>query len=308
MDWPASSPREQSRAAADRWTENERLSSFFLRLSASLDKSMFRTRALSAAVLIPLVAGAVYAGGWVLTAVLFVVAVRAAYELFHLMAAAGYRPSLAASSVVMAAFLAAARFPALQLVGPVLAASVMGTLVWQLLRSPEGHPTESWALTLGAALWLGWLLGHFSLLRDLSPAFGLGLGARWLVLVFLVTWINDTAAYLVGKAIGRHPCSPYLSPNKTWEGTIGGWCGGLAATALLGYWLVDLPWGHGLALGALVATVAPFGDLAKSMVKRQMQVKDFSALIPGHGGRFDRIDSLLFVAPVMYYYATLVVG
>jgi phosphatidate cytidylyltransferase len=269
---------------------------------------MFRTRALSAAVLIPLVAGAVYAGGWVLSAVLFVVAVRAAYELFHLMAGAGYRPSLAASAVVMAAFLVAARFPALHLAGPVLAASVMGTLVWQLLRPPKGHPTESWALTLGAALWLGWLLGHFSLLRDLSPPFGLGLGTRWLVLMLLVTWINDTAAYFVGKAIGRHPCSPYLSPKKTWEGTVGGWCSGLAATTLLGYWLVALPWGHGLALGALVATVAPLGDLAKSMVKRQMKVKDFSALIPGHGGMFDRIDSLLFVAPVMYYYATLVVG
>jgi phosphatidate cytidylyltransferase len=80
----------------------------------------------------------------------------------------------------------------------------------------------------------------------------------------------------------------------------------VAATALLGAWLLALPWGHGLALGAAVATIAPFGDLAKSMVKRQMKVKDFSALIPGHGGMFDRIDSLLFVAPVMYYYVTVI--
>jgi phosphatidate cytidylyltransferase len=77
---------------------------------------------------------------------------------------------------------------------------------------------------------------------------------------------------------------------------------------LLGYWLVDLTWLQGLALGALVATIAPFGDLAKSMVKRQMKVKDFSVLIPGHGGMFDRIDSLLFVAPVVYYFAILVLG
>jgi phosphatidate cytidylyltransferase len=126
--------------------------------------------------------------------------------------------------------------------------------------------------------------------------------------MFLVTWINDTAAYAVGKTLGRHPCCPYLSPHKTWEGTAGGWFGGLVATTLLGYWLVVLPWVHGLALGALVATVAPFGDLAKSMVKRQMGVKDFSSLIPGHGGMFDRIDSLLFVAPVIYYYATLILA
>jgi phosphatidate cytidylyltransferase len=269
---------------------------------------MLRTRVLSAAVLIPLVAGLVYAGGWILTAALWIVAVRAAYELFHLLQGAGYRPSLAASALVMAAFLVVARFPDLHLTGLALTVAVIGTLTWQLLRPPEGQPTQSWALTLGAALWLGWLIAHFSLLRDLSPAFGLGLGTRWLVLMFLVTWINDTAAYFVGKAFGKHPCAPYLSPKKTWEGTAGGWIGGLAATALLGYWLVDLPWLHGLALGALVATVAPFGDLAKSMVKRQMGVKDFSALIPGHGGMFDRIDSLLFVAPVIYYYATRVVG
>jgi phosphatidate cytidylyltransferase len=268
---------------------------------------MLRTRVLSAAVLIPLVAGLVYAGGWILVIALTVVAVRAVYEMFHLMEGAGYRPSLLASAIIVAAFLVLSRFPEANLLGLVLTTAVIGTLIVQLLRPPQGHPTQSWALTLGAALWLGWLISHFVLLRDLSPAFGLGLGARWLILMFLVTWVNDSAAYFVGKAIGRHPCCPYLSPKKTWEGTIGGWLGGVIATVLLGAWLVDLPWLHGLVLGTLVATVAPFGDLAKSMIKRQMGVKDFSALIPGHGGMFDRIDSLLFVAPVVYYYATLVV-
>jgi phosphatidate cytidylyltransferase len=267
---------------------------------------VLRTRVLSAAVLIPLVAGVTYAGGWLLVAVVFVVTVRAAYEVFELKKKAGYRPSLAATTLVIAAFLIVARFPQLHLVGLVLTVSIMGTLVWHLLRPPKGYPTQSWALTLGLALWLGWLIGHMILLRDLSPAFGWGMGTRWLALMFLVTWINDTAAYAVGKTIGRHPCAPYLSPKKTWEGTIGGWLGGLVATMLLGAWLVDLPWLHGLALGALLATVAPFGDLAKSMVKRQNQVKDFGALIPGHGGMFDRIDSLLFVAPAIFYYVTLV--
>lgn len=258
--------------------------------------------------LVPLVAALTYAGGWVLAAAILAVTVRAAHELFHLMAEAGYRPSLPAAALSIAALVAAARFPDWPLFGLVLAASIVGTLTWQLLRPPEGQPTQSWALTLGAALWLGFLGSHFVLIRDLSAPFDLGAGTRWLALTFLVTWINDSAAYFVGKAIGRHPCSPYLSPKKTWEGTVGGWVGGVAATILLGYWLVDLPWLHGLALGALVATVAPFGDLAKSMVKRQMKVKDFSDLIPGHGGMFDRIDSLLFVAPVVYYYVTLVLG
>ncbi len=267
---------------------------------------MFRTRVLSAAVLIPLVAGLVYAGGWVLAAVLLLVVMRAAYELFVLFEKEGYAPSLPAASLVMGLLLAVARFPETNLVGLVLAAAVILTLTWQLLRPPLGRPTQSWALTLAVALWLGWLISHFVLLRDLSAPLGLGVGTLWLVLTFLVTWINDSAAYFVGKAIGRRPFAPYLSPKKTWEGTVGGWIGGVAATMLLGAWLVDLPWLHGLALGAIIATLAPIGDLAKSMVKRQMGVKDFSALIPGHGGMFDRIDSLLFVAPAVYYYATLV--
>jgi len=269
---------------------------------------MLRTRVLSAIVLIPVVAGLTYAGGWLLAGVLLLVVIRAAFEAFVLLKGAGYRPSLPAAALIMALFFVAARFPDAHLAGLVLTVSLMASLIWQLLRPPQGHPVQSWALTLGLALWLGWLASHFVLVRDLSPAFGLGLGTRWLAIVFLATWINDSAAYFVGKALGRHHCCPYLSPNKTWEGTIGGWIGGVVATALLGLWLVDLPWVHGLALGALVATVAPFGDLAKSMIKRQMGVKDFAALIPGHGGMFDRIDSLLFVAPTVYYYVTLVLG
>jgi CDP-diglyceride synthetase len=140
---------------------------------------MLKTRVLSAAVLIPLVAGLTYAGGWFLAGALLLVSVRAAYELFHLMESAGYRPSLEASAVVMALVLAVARFPKLNLLGLVLATAVLGTLIWQLLRPPADYPTQSWALTLGAALWLGWLISHFVQIRDLSPPFGLGIGTRW---------------------------------------------------------------------------------------------------------------------------------
>lgn len=269
---------------------------------------MLKTRVLSSIVLIPIVAAVTYAGGWILSAVLLAVGIRAAYELFLLVRGADYAPSLPAAAMVMAALLVATRFPGWPLFGLVLAASIIGTLTWQLLRPPAHQPTQSWALTLGTALWLGWLLSHFSLIRDMAPPFSLEIGTRWMVLVFLVTWINDSAAYFVGKGIGRHPCAPFLSPHKTWEGTVGGWIGGVAVTVLLGHWLVDLSWLQGLALGAIIATVAPFGDLAKSMVKRQYKVKDFAPLIPGHGGMFDRVDSLLFVAPVVYYFAVMVVG
>ena len=169
---------------------------------------MLRTRALSAVVLIPLVAGATYAGGWILAALVLVAVVLAAREFLSLMADAGYRPSLAVCVLVIVALLVIARLPDLDLLGLVLALSVIGTLIWQLLRPAEGLPTQSWALSLGAALWLGYLASFFVQIRDLSPEFGLGLGTRWLVMVFLVTWINDSAAYFVGKAIGKHHCCP----------------------------------------------------------------------------------------------------
>ena len=149
-------------------------------------------------------------------------------------------------------------------------------------------------------IYFGLLLNHFVALRNL-PA-----GLQWLLLGLLLTWITDTGAYFSGRGLGKHKLWPRHSPKKTWEGAIGGWLVGTAAGALLGPWLVgQSPWA-GAALGGLVCLVAPFGDLAESMVKRQMGAKDSGHLIPGHGGMWDRIDSLLFVIPVVYYWAFLI--
>jgi phosphatidate cytidylyltransferase len=121
-------------------------------------------------------------------------------------------------------------------------------------------------------------------------------------LALLSTWGADTFAYFVGRAIGRRKLWPRHSPKKTWEGLAGGVGGGMfgawLAAALGGLW-----WPGAVVLGAVVAIIALFGDLAESMMKRQVGVKDSSNLFPGHGGFLDRIDSLLFVNVVIYYYA-----
>jgi len=95
--------------------------------------------------------------------------------------------------------------------------------------------------------------------------------------------------------------APRLSPGKTWEGALGGWVTGVGAGALVA-WLFGIDVIHGLALGALIGLASPFGDLAISMIKRQVGAKDSSNLIPGHGGMLDRIDSVLFTVVVSYYY------
>ena len=128
-------------------------------------------------------------------------------------------------------------------------------------------------------------------------------GFGWLLTALAVTWANDTVAYVAGVTVGRHKFMPSVSPNKTWEGTMGG----LAAAALTGalsfVYLLQLSALHGALLGLAAGVAGIAGDLSESFLKRQVDVKDASALIPGHGGVLDRLDSLLFAAVVVYYYA-----
>jgi phosphatidate cytidylyltransferase len=140
------------------------------------------------------------------------------------------------------------------------------------------------------------------LLRDLDS------DGYWLLLAVLGTWATDTFAYATGKLIGRHKMAPRISPGKTWEGTVGGLVGGFAAVVALN-WPLDLPmtFGEAALIGALLPAAAIIADLGESMIKRGAGVKDTSDLVPGHGGFLDRLDSLLFTVPLVYYVAIWVV-
>lgn len=263
---------------------------------------MFIQRLLSAAILIPLVAGMTYAGGIWFFATIVLVASMAGYEFFQMMRLGGYKPSRFWGLVLIWLLLADARYPAWQLTRPALAGVMVLSLSWQLLQQDTSTPTVDWALTIVGALYLGWMAGHFISLRDAPRGF------EWTVLTLLSTWGADTGAYFIGHSLGRHKCFPRLSPKKTWEGTVGGWICGVAVTLLIGLYVMRLDFVPSLVLGALVSAFLPLGDLAVSMMKRQVGVKDSSDLIPGHGGMLDRIDSLLFAVAVVYYYARWVVG
>jgi phosphatidate cytidylyltransferase len=132
-------------------------------------------------------------------------------------------------------------------------------------------------------------------------------GAGWLALVVAACWAADTAAYAVGKTLGRHKLCPSISPGKTVEGAVGGLIGAMLLTFLLGQWL-GLPTGHALALGALLGVAGQLGDLAESKLKRWAGVKDSGSILPGHGGVLDRFDSLLVNAPLAYYYLRFIAG
>lgn len=126
-----------------------------------------------------------------------------------------------------------------------------------------------------------------------------------LLFALVITWAADTAAYFVGRAIGRHPLAPHLSPKKTWEGSIGSMLGSLAVAYGFSFWLhTTLP--HLLAMAALGNIAGQMGDLLESAYKRSAGVKDSGSLLPGHGGILDRIDALILCFPVIWYYLVLV--
>jgi phosphatidate cytidylyltransferase len=130
-------------------------------------------------------------------------------------------------------------------------------------------------------------------------------GPRLLLFALVITWAADTTAYFVGRAIGKHPLAPRISPHKTWEGSIGGMFGSLAAAYVFRYWLT-IPLHHLLLMAALGNIAGQMGDLLESAYKRSAGVKDSGGLLPGHGGVLDRIDALILCIPVIWYYLVLV--
>jgi len=153
-------------------------------------------------------------------------------------------------------------------------------------------------LLVTGLLYLPLLLSHLALLR------GLPHGREWIFLVLLVVMLGDTAAYFVGINFGRRKLYPEISPNKSREGAIGGLFGSLAAAVIAKVWFfAALTIADCLLLGLVLGVLGQLGDLFESLLKRSFGVKDSSALIPGHGGLLDRLDSLLFAFPPAYYYA-----
>ncbi len=259
---------------------------------------MLKERILSAVVLIPLAFALLYLGGWWFTALVVLFGILASYEAYAMLRRKGYRPfTYWGMAVVVGLVLLVARDPQERWLPHALTLVVLLTLVRALAHRTEA-PATDWALTVAVALYLGGLMRYALLLREYTN------GLQWVVAALLTTWITDTGAYFVGLSIGKHRMAPRLSPKKTWEGAIGGWIIGVLGAVLVGWVLLPfLTLWQMVVLGVVVSTVAPFGDLAESMFKRQCGVKDSGNLIPGHGGALDRIDSLLFVFPVVYWLA-----
>jgi phosphatidate cytidylyltransferase len=177
-----------------------------------------------------------------------------------------------------------------------LLVTVLAAFGWYLVDRGRTEVTRNVAATVFAVVYVPFMAAHLSLVVGRADHYvGAMLGYAALVVVY------DTAAYATGATLGRHPIAPQVSPNKSWEGALGASVACLAAGAfLLPLWE---PWtlASGLVLAGATCVVAPLGDLSESMLKRDLAVKDMGSILPGHGGMLDRVDALLFMAPVLYY-------
>jgi len=170
-----------------------------------------------------------------------------------------------------------------------------------LVRKEKFNAFPAWAWTFAGILYVGWLLGYLVALRGIED------GRNWVFYALFCTFGSDTAAFFIGRAIGKHKLAPSISPGKTWEGAIGGLLGAVAISfvfllptpvSLASY----LSWWQTVALALLVSISGQVGDLAESLFKRNVGAKDSGTLFPGHGGILDRMDSVIFAIVVVYYW------
>ena len=274
-----------------------------------------RQRAISAAVLVPVLLVVLVLGGAAIAAVVFLITVIGALEVFRLLRSAGYG-SLPILGVVLAgAVVLDATFPeVLEGSGMLLAAiGIILAAVVSFTRPDPRDGVATWMTTVFGAFYVALLafvvrLGHAGpVVPDGAPLAALDAERGWILLLVLAVWAYDTGAYLVGKRFGRARFLTHLSPSKTYAGLVGGIVATTVVVSLMAWGLGQSPV-HGLILGPLLALAAQAGDLAESAIKRAAGAKDSGGLIPGHGGMLDRIDSFLFAAPVATLYVVAVLA
>ena len=236
------------------------------------------------------------------TVLIAVWGVLAALEFYRLVGVSKVLPLACFGLVWTLLFILSPYFDCEFLVPHLLTSAVVISLLVLVLHRQKEGAFARWAWTIGGILYVGWLLSYLVALR-------LDAGRNWVFLALFATFGSDTAAFFIGRALGRHRLAPRISPAKTWEGAIAGVFGAIIVGLLFTIpspISVPLSYGQAILLGLLVSAFGQLGDLVESLLKRNMGVKESGALLPGHGGLLDRMDSIVFAGVVVYYFFLIV--
>ena len=269
---------------------------------------MLRERSAIVLLLFPLLAWVIADGSWLYAVCIMGILAMAAYEYGSLFYAGGYRPAIPLLIIgVTAIALTRVNF-GFEYDHLLLAGIGLIAMTWHVIDFERGAPKSGtdFAITFSGILYVGWIGAFFITIRDMPD------GLWWFLLSLMSIWIADSAALLFGRRFGRHKLAPRVSPKKTWEGYLAGMgMGVLCGAGLALLWRIGAgPFAglnamSGAIIGGVIGTVAPIGDLGISMFKRQFGEKDTGALLPGHGGALDRIDTWLWSAVIGYFLAIL---
>lgn len=255
---------------------------------------------------IPVMLGAIWLGEWTFLALIMVVALAGQFEMLKLVRASGSKPAVVPALLTGAAVFARFLHPD----GWVVAILLVGLLLGWTLRKDVGDAVGRISGQLASLIYPVFLLSLMVDIRWTAADFlGSPDGFVLTLLLFVLIWATDTGAYYTGKSIGKRPFAPTISPNKTWEGTIGGLIMALVTAGVFKLLLLPfLGWIDVLVLALIGGFWGQLGDLLESSLKRSAGVKDSGQFLPGHGGALDRFDSLIFSAPLYWVYLLHVSG
>jgi phosphatidate cytidylyltransferase len=261
---------------------------------------MLRHRILTAVVGLPLLIAIIWFGEPWFTFLMAVMAGFASWEFYGMASRLKVRPITYFAIALVVLITVSPHCPYPSTLPILITSAIVISLICLLFRYPRDQAFTNWAWTIAGILYIGWMLSYWVGLRSLEA------GRALVFLAMFTTFANDTGAFFVGRAWGKHALAPSISAGKTWEGSIGGLFCSIVASLLIGiifklsfsYWQIAL-------LGFVISIFAQFGDLVESLLKRNTGVKDAGKLVPGHGGILDRLDSLIFTGVIVYYLVEL---
>lgn len=261
-------------------------------------------RVISAIIFLPILIAAIVVDSPVYFAALVALAVILGLLEYYSLAerveaSAGRVPGILASAAILTYFYLGRS----DLIPGILAVLVIADLMLHLFTSRDLRSAiTGTAATVFGVVYVALLGGYLIAVRVIDSG-GNRLSAKLLLLFFLIVFAGDTGAYYVGRSIGKHKLAPRISPGKTIEGAIGGLIANIAVALTAHYtFFPELKIAHAIPLALVMGVLGQIGDLCESMLKRGADAKDAGQIIPGHGGLLDRLDSLLFNAPVLYYF------